>query len=107
MTPCLLCPSPVVADGLCVECAAKLWAARYLLDAERNGTVPREEDVKHPAQLRAFVYLEDGETERARAEWREPRYELARGVLIDYRRALQARASAPVCSRGCTTHDES
>ena len=25
---CLLCPSPVVADGLCVPCGAKLWAAQ-------------------------------------------------------------------------------
>lgn len=24
---CLLCPSPAVADGLCVEDGAKLWAA--------------------------------------------------------------------------------
>lgn len=25
---CLLCPSPAVADCLCVPCGAKLWAAR-------------------------------------------------------------------------------
>jgi hypothetical protein len=103
---CLLCPSSAVTDCLCVECGAKLWAARYLLDAERNGTVLREDDVKHPEQFRALRYLEDGETERARAEWRTPRYDLARGVLIDYQRARQARAEAPVCSRGCKTHDE-
>ena len=27
MTPCLLCPSPAVADALCVPCGAKLRAA--------------------------------------------------------------------------------
>jgi hypothetical protein len=25
---CLLCPSPAVADSLCVPCGAKLWAAK-------------------------------------------------------------------------------
>lgn len=25
---CLLCPSPAVADCLCVACGAKLWAAK-------------------------------------------------------------------------------
>lgn len=25
---CILCPSTAVADGLCVPCGAKLWAAR-------------------------------------------------------------------------------
>jgi hypothetical protein len=28
MTTCLLCPSPPIADLLCVPCGAKLWAAR-------------------------------------------------------------------------------
>lgn len=28
MTPCLLCLSPAVADGLCVADGARLWAAR-------------------------------------------------------------------------------
>lgn len=28
MTPCLLCPSPAVANGLCVPCGARLWAAK-------------------------------------------------------------------------------
>lgn len=28
MTTCLLCPSPAVADSLCVPCGARLWAAR-------------------------------------------------------------------------------
>lgn len=27
MTHCLLCPSPAVADALCVPCGARLWAA--------------------------------------------------------------------------------
>lgn len=27
MTPCLLCPSPAVADGLCVQHGARKWAA--------------------------------------------------------------------------------
>ncbi len=28
---CLLCPSPAVADALCVPCGAKLWAAKEWL----------------------------------------------------------------------------
>lgn len=29
---CLLCPSPAVADGLCVADGARLWAARLWCD---------------------------------------------------------------------------
>lgn len=74
MTACLLCPSPAVADGLCVDDGAKKWAAdvrlapvasvsrRYLLlwaggaalghDAERERAL---RELSTPESARAFL----------------------------------------------------
>jgi hypothetical protein len=78
MTTCLLCPSPAVADLLCVPCGAKLWACQKwqhapkeaarlykdLLMAEGNtdcGSVEREHAILEmtPGPRRLFMVLHD------------------------------------------------
>ncbi len=85
MTPCLLCPAPAVADGLCVEDGARLWAAgRRLFDAaivdRLTGHV-----APHSAREGALCAI--------------PTPDAARAFLA---RLEEARASRPACSRkGC------
>jgi hypothetical protein len=63
MTTCLLCPSPAVAELLCVPCGAKLWAARlWVKDPETvtmwvTGDIPRNLG-KLPDNLRGIALRE-------------------------------------------------
>lgn len=99
MTTCLLCPSPVVADSLCVPCGAKKWAAWMLLN--------RPSDV-------AFMLANPVPT-----EWLKPEHsarpdalrklttvDTARAFLNRLEAARKARDAAPLCSRGCVSHED-
>lgn len=55
MTSCLLCPSPAVADLLCVPCGADLFWCRILVSLECLGTtqVIYFDNIKRPALTNA------------------------------------------------------
>jgi hypothetical protein len=94
VSTCLLCPSPAVADGLCVEDGARLWAA---LSWQRTPE----------ATMAAVRMMPDSMLEGARgaALHDVPTPAAARTFLDKYEAAKAARAAAPLCSRGCKSHD--
>jgi hypothetical protein len=97
MTTCLLCPSPVVADGLCVPCGAKKWAAgarSSYPEAARAALI--EHDLGHCKMPDA----------RASALRELRTFADADAFLGQLHAARKARAAAPLCQRGCTSHEE-
>jgi sugar lactone lactonase YvrE len=94
-TTCLLCPSPAVADGLCVDDGARLWAAnlwtRDMHEARRRVNGARSSAAAGDAREAAVCEI-DGP-------------HLARAFLDKFEAAKAARAVAPVCPRGCKSHD--
>ena len=91
---CLLCPSPAVADCLCVECGAKLWAAyQRVLDPHYAGWFDSGPGGESPERLNALRLV--------------PTRETASAFLAEYERVKEAWAKVPPCSRGCTNHEES
>jgi hypothetical protein len=92
MTPCLLCSSPAVADGLCVDDGARLWAAERRIDGA----------TEHPCKVPTF----DLWRARNLALFELPTPEAARAFLDKLEAARKARRAAPLCSRGCTSHEE-
>lgn len=87
MTHCLLCPSPAVADGLCVPCGAKKWAAdlrvnRPIVARMMSSWKPRADALREIATL-----------------------ESAHAFLDKLDAARKARGGQ-VCSRGCRHHEE-
>lgn len=96
MNSCLLCPSPAELDALCTPCGAKKWAADAVL------TRPAD-DV---AYLRAYPGTSELWAPRRRALRELPTPEAARAFLDRLDGARKAREAAPVCSRGCTSHEE-
>lgn len=102
MTACLLCESEAVADLLCVPCGAKKWAAVQLLRGsnfvrELLGPVPAYSTRKEREGL-----WKDRET--AMRELSTP--ESARAFLARLEAARKAREAAPLCSRGCVSHED-
>jgi hypothetical protein len=98
-TTCLLCPAPAVADGLCVDDGARLWAARFWFNDPGAATwaarhAAGKVDASPPA-----------EWERIRALQALPTYAAATAFLDRYEAAKAAHAAAPLCSRGCKSHD--
>jgi hypothetical protein len=94
MTTCLLCPSPAVADGLCVDDGARLWAAqtRQLTLGMRVALSSLHASVLGDARieaLRAIVGVKD-----------------ARAFLDRLEAAKAARGAAPFCLRGCRSHED-
>jgi hypothetical protein len=87
VTTCLLCPSPVVADGLCVPCGARLWAAE-LWDRDPWNVPSQSETSRQNA-------IQELNTPYA-----------ARAFLDRLEAARKARAAAPLCSRGCVSHED-
>ena len=58
MSPCLLCPSPAVADELCVPCGAKLWAAENIIAMLDNGGLPDKPDPsREPERAAAMAHF--------------------------------------------------
>jgi hypothetical protein len=95
MTTCLLCSSPAVADGLCVPCGAKLWAAR-LWQCDMSAARARVNGARASAHVdtrEAAVCEIDGPLQ-------------ASTFLAEYESAKAARAATPLCSCGCTSHEE-
>jgi hypothetical protein len=100
MTPCLLCPSPVVADGLCVPCGAKLWAAQEI---QKDPSVARE--------LGGGRVVSNGPgapawQSRLDALWELSTPQAARAFLDKLEAARKARAAAPLCPDGCMSHED-
>ena len=95
MTPCLLCPSPAVADGLCVEDGAKKWAADAVLTRSAD-------DVTY---LRAYPGTSELWTPRGHALRDIRSSETAHAFLDKFDAARKARDERP-CSRGCKSHEE-
>jgi hypothetical protein len=99
MTPCLLCPSPVVADGLCVPCGAKKWAARFWISDPGAATLAaRHAASKVDASPPAEWY-------RTKALQALPTQVAALAFLARLEAARKAREAAPLCSRGCVSHE--
>jgi hypothetical protein len=94
---CLLCPSPAVADGLCADDGARLWAAQ--LWAKRP-------EYARPYAGASQVAVKAGSTDPhdiALDSVSTP--DAARAFLDRLEAAKAARAEAPVCKRGCKSHD--
>lgn len=91
---CLLCPSPAVADGLCVEDGARLHVARTwkYFPAQAEYLTAHAGVVADRMQRAAFVELSTGDSARAFLD------KLAENKAV--------REAAPLCSRGCVTHEE-
>jgi hypothetical protein len=97
MTACLLCPSPAVADGLCVDDAARLWAARARSSyPETSRAALVEHDLGH-------CKMPDARADALRAI---RTFAEADAFLVRLEAARKARAAAPLCSRGCKSHEE-
>jgi hypothetical protein len=100
VTPCLLCPSPVVVDGLCVPCGARLWVAQrweampnasaHAVHLLQNGHRPSIDG----AEVRVEMHMELDTPEAARA------------FLDKLEAARMAREAAPLCPDGCMSHEE-
>lgn len=61
MTTCLLCTSEAVADGLCVEDGARLWAAQWwTVDARKAANMV--DKAKHYESYIGPVYVMSGDT---------------------------------------------
>lgn len=92
---CFLCPSPAVADGLCVSCGAKKWAAdlweRDMHEARKRVNGAREGAVRGDERELAVCQI-DG-----------PHH--ARAFLSRLDAARKARGDAP-CKHGCRSHEE-
>lgn len=99
MSLCLLCPSPAVADGLCVEDGARPWAADlWMLNPRLART-----DV---GRLDAGHYNESvASSPRGRALWELCTPDAARAFLDKLDAARKAR-DEQVCGRGCKSHEE-
>ena len=95
-TTCLLCLSPAVADCLCTPCGTKKWWAEVLIDrpASAAGLVKSPTWMAAIGEPRANA-IRDIEDQQAARAFRD-RLEAAR----------KAREAAPLCSRGCVSHEE-
>jgi hypothetical protein len=90
---CLLCPSPAVADGLCVEDGARLWAAElWHRRPERF-------------ELRRARALHSTEASPRLSALRLLGPTAAHAFLDKLEAARKAREAAPLCKRGCMSHD--
>lgn len=97
MVTCLLCPSPAVADGLCIECGAKKWWATLATSSP----------------IAAGVVASSAQTNEARRRWPERVSAIrelstpqdARAFLAKLDAARKAR-DEQVCGRGCKSHEE-
>lgn len=104
MTTCLLCPSPAELDALCTPCGAKKWAAWLWVEDPRQAVAYQR---LAPA-LDTFPNHSAAAPERCRAILNSVRNaNEARAFLDRLDAARKARAAAPVCSRGCVSHEGS
>lgn len=110
---CLLCESNAVADALCVPCGAKKWTAElWHRDEHLAGArvqhalwVQPSDEPKRPAWREAIVWhLDNGD--RILAALDVQTREAARAFLDRLEAARKAREAAPLCSRGCTSHED-
>jgi hypothetical protein len=98
VTTCPLCPSPVVADGLCVPCGAKLWAARLW---------EKRADVAYYLLVQPIPCgMQEPAPERAKALRLLSTPQAARAFLDKLDAARKAREAAPLCPDGCMSHEE-
>jgi hypothetical protein len=89
MTTCLLCPAPAVADGLCVEDGARLWAAHGRIAGQLGALAVA---TWNEERVMALIDIQTAED--------------ARAFLDRHEAAKAARAAAPLCTRGCKSHQE-
>jgi hypothetical protein len=89
VTTCLLCPSPAVADSLCVEDGARKWAA----DGRSAGTL-------------GTLFSQEWNEDQLMALLDVPDAEAAQAFLDKLAAATATRAAAPLCSRGCMSHED-
>lgn len=102
-TTCLLCPSPAVADGLCVDDGAKKWAAWLWVERPREAIAYQQ---LAPA-LDRFPNHSKEAPERCKAILNSVRNESeAQAFLSKFDAARKARETEPVCPRGCKHHEE-
>jgi hypothetical protein len=94
MVTCLLCPSPVVADGLCVDDGARKWAAE--LCARDPGRY----------EMRRARALDSTEVSPRLSALRLLGPAAASAFLGRLEAARKARAAAPLCPDGCMSHEE-
>jgi hypothetical protein len=100
VTTCLLCPSPVVADGLCVPCSARLWMSKLWTCAPQTATWFLASS-KHTVRANPSHAWE-----RVKASHEIGTPQAARAFLDKLEAARKARAAAPLCPRGCMSHEE-
>jgi hypothetical protein len=99
VTTCLLCSAPAVADGLCVDDGARLWAAQRW-EAMPNATA-------HAVHLlrRGHRPSTGGAEQRIAATLELATPESARDFLDRLAKAQEERKVA-LCECGCVSHDE-
>ncbi len=81
---CLLCPSPAVADSLCVSCGAKLWAAEKWRDNPTEAALYRAIMIGGGRCTREQLERVQAITERIRNTLE------AHMFLVDYHSAMAA-----------------
>jgi hypothetical protein len=106
VTTCLLCPAPAVADGLCVDDGARLWAATWwtvrpakarLMVAGAQYYTTHGSGIGIPIETLQLV-------EQRMAALRDlSTPALARDFLDRLSKAQEERKAA-LCSRGCVSH---